>query len=98
MDMAFTNGPMEVSSKAIGKRTKLQAMEYTPGKTVGFTKATGNKIICMDKDITSGPMVVNMKDSILTIKKKAMEFIPTPTEGVTKECGRMENSMEKVCS
>ena len=98
MDTEFISGLMVVNSKVTGKRIKLQVTEYTLGKTVESTKATGNKIICMDKDITSGQMVVNMKDSILTIKKKAMEFIPTPMEGVTKECGRMENSMEKVCS
>ena len=98
MDMAFIYGLMEVNSKVIGKRTKLQVMEYTLGKTDESTKATGNKIICMDKDITNGRMVGNTKDSILTIKKKATECTPTQMEGVTKECGRMASSMEKVCS
>ena len=69
MDMAFTFGQTVVNSKVTGKRTKLQAMEYIPGKMEEYTKVTGSKITCMAKGIISGQMVENTKANILMIKK-----------------------------
>ena len=98
MVMECIPGPMEVNSKETGKRTRSPAMEYTLGKMAGYTKATGNKIICMDRVITSGLMAENMKDNITMTKRMATVFIRIPMAAATKECGRMESSTVKVYS
>lgn len=89
-------GQMEVNLKEIGKKTKLQDLEFISGKMVEYTKVTGNKIICTDKVFTNGRMVENMKEVIQTIRKKDMEFTPILTGAATEVIGKMENNMEKV--
>ena len=87
---------MEVNSKEIGKKTKLQDLAFISGKMAEYTKVTGNKIICTDKVFTNGRMVENMKEVIQTIRKKDMEFTPILTGAATEVIGKMENNMEKV--
>lgn len=89
-------GQMEVNSKEIGKKTKLQDLAFISGKMAEYTKVTGNKIICTDKVFTNGRMVENMKEVIQTIRKKDMEFTPILTGAATEVIGKMENNMEKV--
>ena len=62
-----------------------------------YMKATGNKIICMDKGFISGLTEENTKEAIQMIKKKDMVSIPIRIEDATKDNGRMVNSMEKGC-
>ena len=98
MGMEFTNGQTVVSSKETGKKTKLQATEFTTGKMEEFTKAIGNKIICMVKVCISGLMEDNMKVSMLMIKKKVTEFTNIQTAVVIKVNGLMASNTEKELS
>ena len=96
--MEFISGPMEVSLKEIGKKTKSLGMVFTIGKMEEFTRATGNKIICMDKVCTSGLTEDNMKVNTLTTRKRAMEFTNIPMVAVIKDNGNMANNTERVLS
>ena len=96
--MEFISGPMEVSSKEIGKKTKSPGMAFTIGKMEAFTRATGNKIICMDKVCTNGLTADNMKVNTLTTRKRAMEFTNIPMAAVIKDNGNTANNTERVLS
>ena len=47
---------MEVNSEEIGSKIKLQDTVYIIGRMAESMRATGEKIICTDKDFTSGLM------------------------------------------
>lgn len=89
---------MALNSKVIGKRTRLQDMVSTTGKTVESTRAIGTKIICTDKVYTSGRMVDSMKDPMWTTRKRDMECINTQTAVATRANGRMASNTARAHS
>lgn len=98
MDMVSTTGPTEVSSKAIGKKTKSLEWVFIFGKMEEFMKAIGNKIICMDKVCINGQMDGSMKVATSTTRKKVMESIRIQTADATKAIGKMVNNTAKEFS
>ena len=95
MAMVSTTGPTEVNSKVTGRRTKSQAWVFISGKMGGYTRATGNKIICTDKVFTNGLMVESMKEAILTTRKKDLEYTLTQMAAATEAIGKTESNMAK---
>ena len=98
MDMESTNGPMAVSIRATGTRTRFLATESITGMMAEPIRDTGSTIICMDKEFTNGLMDVNMKENMLTTRNMVMEFILTPMVDLTKDNGLTENSTVRVSS
>ena len=98
MDMVFTRTQIDLSTKATGKTTKCRALGYMNGRMVESTKASGSKIICMEKDLIPGLMEGHTKDHLKTIRGMGSAHSDFLTAEFTRECGLKESSMEKVAS
>ena len=61
-------------------------------------KATGNKIICMDKGTIDGLTAENMRGSTMMTGRMGTECTPTLMAAATKECGRTASNTVKASS